>query len=78
MEGVTKEQIKQDYQTIRAMWDRYKKGVWGTTTHRPGDLEQQHKHVRIAVPVVTAFLKHLCEHLSVLADDSMPIVEDED
>lgn len=77
MEGVTKEQIKQDYRTIREMWERYKNSIYGTTTHRPGDLEQQYKHVRIAIPVVTALLKHLCEHLSVLADDSIPIVEDE-
>lgn len=78
MEGITKEQVKKDYQTIHEMWERYKNGIYGTTTHRPADIEQQHKHVRIAVPVICGFLKALCEHLSALANDAIPIVEDEE
>lgn len=77
MKGITKEQVKKDLSVIDEMTNRYVNAIYGDTNFKPSDWEQQFKQVMIAIPIIGDYLLTLRGHLRRLADDSMPLIEDE-
>lgn len=78
MKGITKAQVKKDLDIIEEMSRRYVNGIYGETNFKPSDWEQQFKQVMIATAIISEYLLSLKMHLLRLAEDCMPIVEDEE
>ena len=78
MKTITKTQVKKDLETVEALTRRYVNAIYGETTNKPSDWENQFKQVKIAMVCIANNLNELKIHMSKLADDSMPLVEDED
>lgn len=68
MEGITKEQLKQDIETINEIAMRYRQAVYGETTIKAADYEQQPKMVRVALPCVMSDLFDARYHLERISD----------
>lgn len=78
MKGITKEQAKKDLAVIEEMAQRYTDAIYGETNFKPGDWEQQFKQVMVGTVCIADNLQTLKMHLGKLADDDMPLVEDEE
>lgn len=78
MKTITKKQVKKDLETVEALARRYVNAIYGETANKPSDWENQFKQVKIAMVCIANNLNELKIHMSKLADDSMPLVEDED
>lgn len=78
MKNITKKQVKTDLETVEVLARRYINAIYGETTNKPSDWENQFKQVKIAMVCIANNLNELKIHMSKLTDDSMPLVEDED
>ena len=77
MKGITKITMKAFLRQAEHMYDTIRNGVYGETDFKPSDFEMQHKHIRIALPVIMGCLVPLIDGLRRLVDKDMPLVEDE-
>ena len=62
------------------IYERYNKrtnAIYGDTNFKPSDWEQQFKQVMVAIPIIGDYLLTVRVHLRKLADDAMPLIEDE-
>ena len=76
MKGITKITMKMFLRQAEHMFDVINKAIYGETTHKPTDYEQQMKLVRIALPAILAGLTPVIDGLRRLADEAVPIAED--
>ena len=77
MKGITKTTLKTFLRQAEHMYDTIRNGVYGETDFKPSDFEQQHKHIRIALPVIMGCLVPLIDGLRRLVDKDMPLVEND-